>query len=40
MVRDRAGKTSLNLGIDRMFHQRMDSQGRAEKPNEINADEY
>jgi hypothetical protein len=40
MVRDRAGKTSLSLEINRVYHQRMDSQCSAEKLSNINADEF
>jgi hypothetical protein len=33
-------RTSLNLGIERVYHPRMEKEGRAEKPNEISEDEY
>jgi hypothetical protein len=37
---DHTGRTSLNLGIDRVYHPRMEKEGRPEKPNEIKPDEY
>ena len=34
------GRTSLNLGIGRLYHRRKDLRGRAEKRNDFNEDEY
>ena len=33
-------RTSLNLGIERVYHLRMEKEGSSEKLSNINADEY
>jgi hypothetical protein len=34
------GRTSLNIGVDRVYRPRMEKWVRVEKPNEIKPDEY